>query len=130
LLVRLDDLLTLGLAHFLHDDLLRRLRRNASELHRLHRLLDEPADLGFRIQVERVLEPQLASRLLDLARIVGEYLPAAKRLVAATGPVDSDAHLDVVAVAFPRGRRERRLDRFENDRLLDTFFVRDRVNNQ
>ena len=45
-LVRLDDLLALGLAHLLHDDLLRGLRRDAAELHGLHRLLDEPADLA------------------------------------------------------------------------------------
>ncbi len=82
-LVGLDDLLALGLAHLLHDDLLRGLRRDAPELHGLHGLLDEAADLGFRIDVDRILEPQLAGRLLELLGVVGEHLPAAERLVAA-----------------------------------------------
>src|SRR5688572_2380891 len=130
ILVRIDDLLAFGLAHFLHDDLLRGLRRDAAELHGLHRLLDESTDLGFRIDVERVLEPQLARRFLDLARVVGEHFPAPKRLVAAVRAVDRNAHVDVVAVTFPRGGRERRLDGFENHRLLDALLVRDRVHYQ
>ena len=117
LLVRLDDLLALGLAHLLHDDLLRGLRRDAAELDGLHRLLDEAADLGVRIDVDSVLEAQLARRLLELLRVVGEHLPAPKRLVAAGRAIDRDAHLDVVAVALARGGRERRLDRFEDHRL-------------
>src|SRR5690606_30920562 len=65
-LVLLDDLLALGLAHLLHDDLLCGLRGDAPELHRLHRLLDVSADLGVRIDLERILEPELARGLLEL----------------------------------------------------------------
>src|SRR6185369_2929338 len=43
-LVRLDDLLALGLANLLHDDLLRRLGRDATEVDGLHRLLDKATD--------------------------------------------------------------------------------------
>src|SRR5690606_19634747 len=76
--VGLDDLLALGLPDLLHDDLLRGLRGDAPELDGLHRLLDVVARLGVRIDLERVLEAQLASGLLELGRIVRENLPAAK----------------------------------------------------
>src|SRR5690606_13128560 len=76
------------------------------ELDGLHRLLDVAAHLGVRIDLERVLEAQLAGRLLELGRIVREHLPAAKRLVLSGGPIDRHAHVDVLAVALARRGRE------------------------
>jgi hypothetical protein len=129
-LVRLDDLLALRLAHLLHDDLLRRLSGDAAKLDRFHGLLDEAADLGFGIDVERILEPQLSRRLFDLSRVVGEDLPALKRVVAAARAIVRYAHVDVFAIALPRGGRERRLDGFEDHRFLDALLVGDCVNDQ
>ena len=117
----------LGLAHLLHDHLLRGLRGDAAEFDGRHRLLDVAADLGLRIDVDRVLEAQLARRLLELLRVVGEHLPAPERLVFAGRAIDRDAHLDVVAVALARRGRERGLDRLEDHVLLDALLVRDRV---
>ncbi len=53
-LVFLDDLLALGLAHLLHDDLFRRLRGNAPELDRFHRHLDVAARLSILVDFHRV----------------------------------------------------------------------------
>src|SRR5690606_21817956 len=58
-LVRLDDLVALGLAHLLHDDLLGGLRRDAPELHRRHGLLHEAAYLDFGIAGARVAQANL-----------------------------------------------------------------------
>ena len=68
ILIGIDDLRTLGLAHLLHDDLLGLLRGDAAEGHRFHRLFDEAADLGVLVDVERVFEAQLALRHFHLAR--------------------------------------------------------------
>ena len=51
ILVGIDHLRALGLAHLLHDDLLGLLGGDAAEGHRLHRLLDEAADLDVRVEV-------------------------------------------------------------------------------
>ena len=67
ILVGIDHLRALGLAHLLHDDLLGLLRGDAAERHRFHRLLDEAADFGALVHVERVLEAQLALRHLQFA---------------------------------------------------------------
>src|SRR5690606_34696413 len=126
-LVGLDDLLALGLAHLLHNDLLRGLRGDAPELDRLHRLLDVAARLGVRIDLERVLEPELPRGLLELGRIVREDLPAPKSLVLAGGPIDRHAHVDILAVPLASRGRERRFDGLEDHALVDALLVRNGV---
>jgi hypothetical protein len=126
-LVLVDDLRTLGLAHLLHDHLLRGLRGDAAERHRLERTLDETARLRIRRHVEPVLEPQLLFRELELGRIVREHLPAAERVVVAGLAVDRDADVVVLAVFLARSRSERCLERFEDDLLVDALLVGDGV---
>jgi hypothetical protein len=121
------NLRALGLAHLLHHDLLGLLRGDAAEGHRFHRLLDVSARLGLRIDVERVLEAQLAIRRLQLGGVIGKHLPAAERVVI-TGPaVDRDAHVPFLAVLLARGRSQRRLERLEDDFLVDALLVRDGI---
>ncbi len=62
--VLLDDLLSLCLAHLLHDDLLGRLCRDPSEFDGFHGLLHILAGLRLGIVIDGVLKPQLTSRLL------------------------------------------------------------------
>src|SRR6266436_2840776 len=63
--VRVDDLGALGFAHLLHDHLLGLLGRDAPEGHRLDRLLDVAAHFRLRVEVQRILEAQLALRDLE-----------------------------------------------------------------
>ena len=126
-LVGVDDLRTLGLAHLLHDDLLGLLRGDAAEADRLHGLLDEAADLRLRVDIERVLEPQFAVGHLELAGVVGEDLPATEGLVLAGLAVDGDAHIPLLAVLLARGRGQRRFQRLEDDFLVDALLVGDGV---
>ena len=89
--------------------------------------LDVTARLRIRRHVERVLEPQLLLRELELGRIVGEHLPAPERVVVAGLAVDRDADVDVLAVLLARGGRERCLERLEDDLLVDALLVGDGV---
>ena len=127
ILVGVDHLRALGLAHLLHDDLLGLLRGDAAEGHRLHRLLDEAADLGLRIDLVRVLEAQLALRHLELRGVVGEHLPAAEGLVVAALAVDGDAHVPLLAVLLAGSRGQRRLERLEDHFLVDALLVGDGI---
>ena len=67
ILVRIDHLCALGLAHFLHDDLLGLLGGDAAEGHGFHGFLDEAADFGALVEVERVFEAQLALRNFEFS---------------------------------------------------------------
>ena len=87
-LVLLDDLRALGLAHLLYDDLFGLLRSNAPEGGRFHRLFHIQAGSCRRVDIRAVLEPQLGLRVFDFARVVGEHLPAAERLIVAGLAVD------------------------------------------
>ena len=81
-----QDLLALGVADLLQDDLLRGLRADAAELHRLERLLDHVAQLERRIALGGVGDRDLVRRLLVL--LVGHDRPAPERLVVAGLAVD------------------------------------------
>src|SRR5690606_20371956 len=85
------------------------------------------ADLRLRIDLARVLEPQLALRRRQLGGIVGEHLPAAKRLVIAGLAIDHDPHVQLLAVLLAGGGRERGFERLEYDFFVHAFLVRDGV---
>ena len=125
--VEFDDLRAFCLAHFLHDDLLRGLRRDAAERNRLERHFDVTTRLGFRRDVEGVLEAQLLVRELEFGRVVGKDLPALERVVVTRLAVDRNAHVDFFAVLLARGGRERGFECLEDDVLLDALLVRDGI---
>ena len=81
-----------------------------------------------RIALERVGDRDLARRLLVL--LVGHDRPAPERLVVAGLAVDLDARLDVVGILLLGRRRERRLERGEDDVLGDVLLARQRVHQQ
>ncbi len=126
-LVGIDHLCALGLAHLLHDDLLGGLRENASEGHRLHRLFHEAARLDILIDIAGIIQTQLALGNFQLGGIVGEHLPAAERVVAAGLAVDGHAHVQLLAVLLAGGGRECGFERVENDLLIDALLVRYRI---
>ena len=103
ILVFLDDLRALGLAHFLHDDLLGGLGADAAERDRFHRHFDETVDHGSRVDVDRVIVTQFAFGELQFSGVIGKDLPAPECLVFAGLAVDFDAHVDVLAVLAARG---------------------------
>src|SRR6185437_8110988 len=123
--VGVHDLLALRLAHLLHDDLLGLLGGNAAEGHRLHRLLDEAADLGLRVELVRILHAQLPLRRLELRRVVRKHLPTAKRLVVPALAVDGHAGIPLLAVLLAGSRSQSRFERLEDYLLVDAFLVGD-----
>jgi hypothetical protein len=134
--VLFDDLCALGLAHLLHDHLLRGLGGDTSELDRLHRLLDEVARLQLGILLARVVQPDLVLGMeLEFFRFIvlveldfgRDHLPAAEGGIVARYAVDGHAHVDVTTVLLARSGCQRQLDGLENDRLLDALLMRDGV---
>src|SRR5580692_2240730 len=109
--IRIDDLRPLGLAHFLHDDLLRLLGGDTAEGHRFHRLLDVAANLDARIDLQRVFQTQLTLGHLQLLGVVRENLPAPEGLVVAALTIDGDARIPLLPVFLTGGGRQRRFQR-------------------
>src|SRR6516164_9367197 len=125
--VGLHHLGALGLAHLLHDHLLRLLGGNAAEGDRLDRLLDEAADFRLGIHLEPVLEPQLALGHLELLGIIRKHLPAAEGLVITALAVDGDARVPFLAVLLARCGRERSFERLEDYFRVDALLVGDGI---
>src|SRR4249919_2861451 len=61
-LVGIDHLGALRLAHLLHDDLFGGLREDTAERHRFHRFLDVAARLHILVDIARIIQAQLALR--------------------------------------------------------------------
>ena len=127
--IKIDDQLALGLAHLLHDDLLRGLGRDAPELDGIERILDEVADLDVRIVLARIAEADLTVGELDRLHLIRHHFPAAEGVVDTGVTMDSDARVDIALVTLARGGRKRRLDRQEDRLLIDALLARDRVDN-
>ena len=124
-----QDLLALGVADLLQDDLLRGLRADAAEFDRLQRLLDVVADLDVGDLVLGLGQQDLVA--LGIRPVVfGHDLPAAEGLVLAGFAVDRHAHVDLVLEALLGRRGERQLQRDEHDVLGHVLFARQRVDQQ
>ena len=125
----LYDLLALGLAHLLHDNLFRSLRRNTTEFDRFQRLFDIAADLDIRIAFFRFAQTQLVIRKLDFLDIVVKHFPATECIVFAGLTINRNTRINVFLVALSRCCGQRRFHRLENNFLLHAFFARDGVHN-
>ena len=114
-----EDLLALGVADLLQDHLLGGLRADAAELDRLERLLDVLVELDVGHLLARLLERELT--IGRLQHLVGHDVPAAEGAVVAVVAVDLDPHLDVLLEALLGRRRQRLLERSEDDVLVDVL---------
>ena len=129
--VGIDDLATLGFTHLLHNNLLRGLRRDTTEFDRLDLLLDKIAELDFGIIDLGRFQRNLAQRFFETT-VFGrfDHFPATIGIVFAGFTVDIDPHLDVLLVFLARCRRERGLDRLENDFAIHALLVGDGICDQ
>ena len=120
-----QDLLALGIADLLQDHLLRGLRADAAEFHRLERLLDDVSELQRRIALGGVGDRDLMRGLLVL--LVGHDGPAPERLVVAGLAIDRDTRIDIVGVLLLGRRGQSSLQRREDDFLGHILLARQRV---
>src|SRR5690606_38903807 len=123
-----DDLLALGVADLLQDDLLGRLRADATQVDRLELFLDVVADLDVADLLLRLGQDHLDVVVLELA--VGDDLPAPERLRLAGHAVDRDADVDFLLEALLHGGGQRALERSEHDVARDVLLARERIDQQ
>src|SRR5690606_23692305 len=103
-LVGLNDLAALGLADFLQDDLLGRLRRDATKLHRLHQLLNGVTYVDVGALLARLAEPDLLPWELEFG-VSGNHVPDPVGRVLAGATVDRDTGIDFFVHIPLFGRR-------------------------
>ena len=115
--------LPLGVAHLLHDDLLRGLRRDAAEIDRRQRVGDEIADLGLGVEALRRRERHLRRVVLDLV----DDLAEAQQADLAAAPVDLGADVVFLAVFRAPGLLDGLLHRLQDFVLVDALVAGDRV---
>ena len=123
----MQDLLALGVAHALQDDLLGVLREAAAELDRFHRFFDvfvdfDVGDLFFCFEMQDFLVRQLQ------AGFVRHHVPAAEGFEFAIVAIDAHANVDLAFIAFFGGLCQGELERPEDHFLIDVFFARKRIN--
>ena len=107
------------LAHLLHDDLLRRLRRNTPQRFRFLREFDQPAELRGFVMFQGVRQRNLADRVLHLLHDHfhrGELNRA--RLLIEVGD-----QFFVPFELFPRRREHRVFHRVDDDLRVDALFL-------
>ena len=115
--------LALGVAHLLHDDLLRGLRRDAAEIDRRQRVGDEIADLGLGVEPLRRGERHLRRLVLDRV----DDLAEAQQADLAVAPVDLGADVVFLAVFRAPGLLDGLLHRLQDFVLVDALVAGDRV---
>ena len=113
----------LGLAHFLHDHLLGRLRGDAAEIEWRQGLGDPVADLRRRIFLARLVQRNLRRVVFDL---VDDQQQARKPDLAGLR-IDLGAHLGLLTVARARRLLHRVFHRGQDDLPVDRLFARDGV---
>src|SRR6185295_1776986 len=117
----IQNLFAFGIADFLKDDLLRRLRADPAELHRLQRLFDEFAYLLVQLLLKCVRQGNLLGRKLVL--VIDDDLPAPESFVFAGFAVDIHPDIHVVLETLLGGRGQSEFKRGEYDVLFDIFFA-------
>ena len=115
------NLLALGFAHALGDDLLGGLRRDAAELLGFLRELDLHPDFGFfAVELLRLVERDLACRVRDL----GHDLPHRVELDLAGLEVEAGPQILVALEDLARGREIGVFDRADDDGRVDALVLR------
>eukprot|EP00042_Codosiga_hollandica_P026762 m.128532 g.128532 ORF g.128532 m.128532 type:complete len:440 (-) comp52295_c0_seq7:483-1802(-) len=121
-----QQLLALGVADLLQDDLLGGLGTDAADGHGFDRLFDVVVHLDVGDLVLSFEQQDFGVGVLQ-AGLVGNDVPAAEGLVLARFTVHADADVGLGAVKLLGGRGQRSFDRTEHDIALHTLFARDRV---
>jgi len=119
---------TLGLAHFLHDDLLGGLRRNTAELDGLDFLFEHITKLGVGITRLSLIQCQLMGRIFKVLIVYDS--PATEGFVAAIVAIDFHTQINFVLVALLGSRGQGQLKRFENHTRRYALFIGHRLHNQ
>ena len=131
ILVGLDDLRPLGLAHLLNDDLLGGLCRDTAKRNRLDLVFDIIAWLEVGVFGASGRQRDLADGVFEhLGLCVIDHQPAPERLVVARLAIDRHADLDLATVLLSSRRCQGRLDGLENDFFFDALLVGYRINHE
>ena len=124
ILVFIELALALGIAHFLHDDLFRRLRGDAAKIEGRKLFLDLVAKLEAGIHFLRIFQRNLLRGILNLV-VRDNGLDPPQALLAGL-VVDDRADIVLLAVAGLGGFFDRFLHRLNDDGAVDGFFFCDR----
>ncbi len=117
--------IALGLAHFLHNDLLGRLRRDAPEIERRQRLGDPVAGLRGGIAFAGVLDGDLGGVVVDLV----DDEQQARETHFASARIDLGPHLGLLPVTGAGRLLQGVLHRGDDDRSINRFLAGDRIGN-
>ena len=115
--------LPLGVAHFLDDDLLRRLGGDAAKIDGRQRVGDEVADLGLGVEPFRRGERHVGRFVLDRL----DHLAEAQQADFAAAPVDLGADVVFLPVFRASGLLDRLLHRLKDLVLVDALVARDGI---
>ena len=124
-----NDLGTLGLAHFLHDDLLGGLGGDTVEGHRVNLVFNIVADLDIRLLDLSGFESDFPVRVLH-GSLIGHHDPTAIGVVVTGLAIDLDTHFNLAFVFFLGRSRQRSLQSLENLLAGDSLLVGHSVNDQ
>ena len=122
-LVFVELAVTLGLAHFLNNDLFRGLGCNAAEIHRRQLLGNEVADFGVGVALACRGQRDLAAVILDGV----DHFHQPLQLHLAGVRVDVGADVGLLAVTRARRLLDGVRHRGDHDRLVDRLLARDRI---
>ena len=115
--------IALGLAHFLHDHLLGRLRGDAPIFERRQRIGNGVAELCGGMPPARVIEADLKRGIFD--RVDHQHMPRQMQLAAFR--IDFGAHFGFAAVARARRLGDRVLHGAKHDFAVNRLFPGNRV---
>jgi methylglutaconyl-CoA hydratase len=121
----LQDLLALGLANALKNDLLGRLRADSSERDRIEFLFNKVTHLDVVDLFLGLGQNDLEVVVLEFA--VGNHLPATECLVITGFTIDADANIDLVDKLLFCCRSQCRLQCLKHDVSLNTLFSGQRI---
>ncbi len=105
------------------------MRTDTAELDRLDLLFDKFIQLDVRILLACLEHEDLLIRLLQ-ALFIGDYKPAAERLVLTGLTIDGDANIHVFLETLLGCRSECRFQRTEYHILVDVLLTRKRIDEQ
>ncbi|EKE17786.1 MAG: hypothetical protein ACD_10C00272G0003 [uncultured bacterium] len=123
-----QNLLTLGIADFLQNDLFCSLGANPTEVNRLQCFFNGVTRFNFRIIFLGIGKGNF-KKLIDVF-VIWHDLPATEGLEATRIAINRDAHLGFIIDALLGGRGKGQLKGTKDDFLADVFFAGQCINQQ